>query len=152
MIRAFQDFYPEQFSHCYGCGRSNPNGHHLKSFWDGGDTIAKFSPDPKFSGGVPGHVYGGLIASLFDCHGTASAAAFIYRSIDREMGTEGEPIRCVTASLKVDFQQPTPMGEELTIKGKLRTIEGRKVWIDLTLQAHDQVCAVAEMLAIRYKQ
>ena len=31
MNAAFQDFYPEKHSHCYGCGRSNPKGLHLKS-------------------------------------------------------------------------------------------------------------------------
>jgi acyl-CoA thioesterase FadM len=68
------------------------------------------------------------------------------------MGSNGEPIRYVTASLKVDFRRPTPMGTELTIKGKLRSMEGRKVWVDLTLCAGGEVCATAEMLAIRFKQ
>lgn len=152
MHKAFQDFYAAKFSHCYGCGKRNPDGHQLKSYWDGDDTVARFSPGPEYSGGVPDHVYGGLIASLFDCHGAASAAAFTYRALNREMGSDEEPIRCVTASLKVDFRRPTPMGTELTIKGKLRSIEGRKVWVDLTLFAHGEVCATGEMLAIRYQQ
>ncbi len=41
MTLAFQDSYPERFSHCFGCGRSNPHGHHLKSYWDADDTIAR---------------------------------------------------------------------------------------------------------------
>jgi predicted thioesterase len=44
------------------------------------------------------------------------------------------------------------MGTELTIKGRLRSIEGRKVCVDLTLFAHGEVCASGEMLAIRYQQ
>lgn len=152
MSIAFQDFYAEKFSHCYGCGRSNPAGHHLKSHWDGDETIARFLPKPEYSGGVPHHVYGGLIASLLDCHGAASAAAFAHRAQNREMGSEGEPIRYVTASLKVDFRRPTPMGTELVIKGKLRSMEGRKVWVDLTLSADGEVCATGEMLAVRYQQ
>lgn len=152
MCRAFQDFYAEEFSHCYGCGKRNPNGHQLKSYWDGDDTVARFSPGPEYSGGVPEHVYGGLIASLLDCHGAASAAAFTFRALHREMGSDGEPIRYVTASLKVDFRRPTPMGTELTIKGKLRCMEGRKVWVDLTLCADGEVCATGEMLAIRYQR
>jgi acyl-coenzyme A thioesterase PaaI-like protein len=152
MHKAFQDFYAEKFSHCYGCGKRNPNGHQLKSFWDGDETVGRHSPSPEYSGGVPDHVYGGLIASLFDCHGAASAAAFTYRALNREMKSDEEPIRYVTASLKVDFRRPTPMGTELTIKGKLRSIEGRKVWVDLTLFAHGEVCASGEMLAIRYQQ
>lgn len=152
MSIAFQDFYAEKFSHCYGCGRNNPAGHHLKSHWDGDETIARFLPKPEYSGGVPHHVYGGLIASLLDCHGAASAAAFAHRARNREMGSEGEPIRYVTASLKVDFRRPTPMGTELVIKGKLRSMEGRKVWVDLTLSADGEVCATGEMLAVRYQQ
>lgn len=152
MHKAFQDSYAEKFSHCYGCGRRNPNGHQLKSYWDGDETVARHSPGPEYSGGVPDHVYGGLIASVFDCHGAASAAAFTYRALNRGRGSDEEPIRYVTASLKVDFRRPTPLGTELTIKGKLRSIEGRKVCVDLTLFAHGEVCVSGEMLAIRYQQ
>lgn len=152
MSTAFQEFYADQFSHCYGCGRNNPAGLHLKSYWDGDGTIAKFVPQPEHTGGVPDHIYGGLIASLLDCHGAASAAAFTYRALRREMGEGDETIRYVTATLKVDFQRPTPMGTELTIVGTLRGMEGRKVWIDLTLSACGEICATGEMLAIRYQE
>lgn len=151
MDKAFQDYYAERFSHCYGCGRHNPDGHHLRSYWDGDDTIARFSPRPEYSGGVPDHVYGGLIASLLDCHGAASAAAFTWRALDCDMEASEQPIRFVTASLKVDYRRPTPMGTELTIRGKLRSLEGRKVWIDLSLSAKGELCASGEMLAIRYQ-
>lgn len=147
---AFQDFYPDRFSHCYGCGKSNPQGHHLKSYWDGEETIARFTPGPQFSGGVPNHVYGGLIASLFDCHGNGSAAGFAHRAQDREMG-QGEPMRFVTASLKVDFLRPTPMGVELVVRAKLLSLEGRKVRMGMALSAGDVTCATSEMLAIQLK-
>jgi len=149
MEKAFQDFYADRFSHCYGCGRLNSDGLRLKSYWDGAETIARFTPRPEQSGGVPNHVYGGLIASLLDCHGTASAAAFACRAANCEMNSVTPPDRFVTASLKVDYLRPTPMGAELTIKGKLRSIDGRKVRLDLSLSAHGEICARAEMLAIR---
>jgi len=38
--KAFQDYYPDNFSHCYGCGKKNEHGHHLKSYWDGDTTVA----------------------------------------------------------------------------------------------------------------
>ena len=31
--KAFQDYYPEYFAHCYGCGSLNEHGHQIKSFW-----------------------------------------------------------------------------------------------------------------------
>ncbi len=148
---AFQDCYPDKFSHCYGCGKSNPHGHHLKSYWDGQETIARFTVRPEFSGGVPDHVYGGMVASLLDCHGTASAAAFAYRAAGREMGDGGEFMRFVTAQLKVDFLRPTPIGVELVIKGQLLGIDGRKVQLSLSLSAGEQTCARGEMLAVQFR-
>lgn len=150
MEKAFQDYYADRFSHCYGCGRLNLEGLQLKSYWDGDETIARFTPHPEQSGGVPNHVYGGLIASLLDCHGTASAAAFACRAANGEMSSVTPPDRFVTAPLKVDYRRPTPMGTELTIRGKLRRIDGRKIWLDLSLSAAGEVCSCAEMLAIRY--
>ena len=71
---AFQDYYPEDVAHCFGCGRLNEHGHHIKSYWDGDETVARFVPRPYHTA-IPGYVYGGLIASLIDCHGTGTAAA-----------------------------------------------------------------------------
>ena len=69
-----QDFYPESFALCYGCGRHSEHGLHLQSVWEGDDVVARFTPRPEDIS-VPGFVYGGLVASLIDCHGMATAAA-----------------------------------------------------------------------------
>ena len=147
-MNAFQDFYPEEFSHCYGCGKSNPHGHQLKSYWDGDTTVAHFIPNGYHTGGYPGNVYGGLIASLLDCHGTATAAAAAFKSEQRAMDTK-PPIRFVTASLKVDYLKPTPHGVELEMRGHIVEVKPRKVTIDLTLTANGEVCAKAFMVAVR---
>ncbi len=149
-MKAFQDYYPDKFSHCFGCGKSNADGHHLKSYWYGdNETIAHFKPEMKYSGGFPGYVYGGMIASLLDCHGTATAAAAAFRADNRNMGDGLPAIRCVTASLKVDYLRPTPQDIELSIHGKIREVTGKKIWVDLSLMAGDIVCATGEMLAVR---
>jgi len=44
--KAFQDYYPDDLSHCYGCGRLNEYGHHIKSYWDGDETVCTFFPRP----------------------------------------------------------------------------------------------------------
>jgi acyl-coenzyme A thioesterase PaaI-like protein len=144
MALAFQDQYPEQFSHCFGCGRNNPAGHQIKSYWDGDRTIARFTPGPQYTGGVPDHAYGGLVASLMDCHGAATAFAYARRDSDAH-----EDIRYVTASLTIDFRRPTPIGVELEITGRLKVRDGRKSWVDLALNADGTECATGTMLAIR---
>jgi acyl-coenzyme A thioesterase PaaI-like protein len=145
---AIQDLYPAEYAHCYGCGRCNPHGHRLRSYLEGHETVAHFVADEKYSGGVPGHAYGGLVASLLDCHGTASAAAFRWLA-DHPGTSEVDALpRFVTGSLKVDFLKPTPLQQELTIRAALGRIDGRKVWVNLTLRHGDVVCATGEMLAI----
>ena len=64
---AFQDYYPDELSHCYGCGRLNEQGLQLKSRWDGEESVAVFHPR-AYHIAIPGYVYGGLLASLIDCH------------------------------------------------------------------------------------
>lgn len=145
--KAVQDYYPDDLSHCYGCGRLNEYGHQIKSYWDGDETVCTFHPEPYHTA-IPGFVYGGLIASLLDCHGTGTAAAARYRAEGRAMDTE-PPLRFVTASLHVDFLRPTPMGVPLEIRGKVKEIKGRKVVVGATLSAGGEVCARGEVVAVQ---
>ncbi|MCL6692195.1 PaaI family thioesterase [Pseudomonas sp. R3.Fl] len=147
---ATQDHYPEEFAHCYDCGTENENGHKLKSYLIGDVVQARFLPDPMYSGGYPGNAYGGLIASLLDCHGAASAAAFCYLAENRQMGDEVEAIRFVTGTLTVVYRKPTPLCVELSLEGKLKSLEGRKAIIELSLSANGQVCATGEMIVFRF--
>lgn len=148
--KAFQDYYPDDLSHCYGCGRHNTHGHQIKSYWDGDETVAIYRPT-EHEIGVPGFVYGGLIASLMDCHGTGSAAAAGYRAEGREMGTE-PPLRYVTASLHVDFKRPTPHGVDLEVRGRIKEIGERKVIVGMSVSAEGEVCATGEVVAVKIPQ
>ena len=144
---AFQDCYPDDWALCYGCGRLNEHGLHIRSVWDGDETVARFTPQPYHTA-IPGYVYGGLIASLIDCHGTGTAAGAGYRAEGREPGSE-PPLRYVTASLKVDYLRPTPLGPELEIRGHVREVKGRKVVVEAWLMANGEVCARGEVIAVR---
>jgi acyl-coenzyme A thioesterase PaaI-like protein len=146
---AFQDSYADSYSHCYGCGRNNANGHQLKSYWDGENTRAEYTPPDIYTGGLPGFAYGGLVASLLDCHGTASAYAFAHRELGLHLGQSDTPIRFVTGQLNLSFLRPTPLGKTLVLTGELDGIEGRKVWVNLTLGDGEQNFAEAKMLAIK---
>jgi len=145
--RAFQDYYPDELSQCYGCGRLNEHGLKVRSFWDGEESVATFHPQP-YNMAAPGYVYGGLLASIIDCHGTGTAAAAAYRAEGRAMDTE-PPIRYLTASLHVDYVFPTPLGVPLEIRGKVKQFAGRKVVVAATVSAGGQVCVRGEVVAVR---
>lgn len=145
--KAIQDYYPEELAHCYGCGRLNENGYQIKTYWDGDTTVTHFTPKP-YHIAVPGYVYGGLIASLLDCHGTGTAAAAAYKAENRTMDTF-PPFRFVTASLKVDYLKPTPLGVQLEIRGKVKEIKGRKVVVEAELFAGGTICAKGTVIAVQ---
>lgn len=146
MTTAIQDTYPDDVAHCYGCGRENPAGHQLKTYWDGEGTVARFTPRPEHTA-MPGYVYGGLIASLVDCHGTGSAAAAGYRAQGRDLGSE-PPLRYVTASLHVDYLAPTPMGVELRLRGVIEEVTERKVVVAETVHAGETLVAKGKVVAV----
>jgi acyl-coenzyme A thioesterase PaaI-like protein len=145
MADSIQDFYPDDFAHCYGCGRLNPGGLHLKTRWDGDETVARFRPRPEHIA-VPGFVYGGLIASLLDCHAMGTAAAAAERAAGRAIGAGPAP-RFVTGSLKVDYLRPTPMGLELELRARAE-VGARKVVVTMTLSAGGVVTARGEAVAV----
>ncbi|MBI3004081.1 MAG: PaaI family thioesterase [Ignavibacteriales bacterium] len=145
--KAFQDYYPDVLSYCYGCGRLNEHGLQIKSYWDGEESVCRFTPKPHHIA-VPGYVYGGLIASLIDCHGTGTAAAAAYRAESREMDSE-PPLRFLTASLKVEYLKPTPLGVPLEVRGKVKEVKGRKVVVEITVSAKGVQCARGEIVAVQ---
>ncbi|THB77947.1 MAG: PaaI family thioesterase [Desulfobacteraceae bacterium] len=145
--KAFQEYYPEEISQCYGCGTRNPHGHQIKSYWDGDDSVMHFTPAP-YHIAIPGFVYGGLLASLIDCHGTGTAAAAAYRAEQRPMDSE-PPLRFVTASLHVDYLRPTPLNTELEVRGSIKELKEKKVVVTCTVLANDEICAKGEVVAVK---
>ena len=145
--KPFQDYYPDNLSYCYGCGRLNKEGLHIQTRWDGEESVCLFTPRPSHIA-IPGYVYGGLLASLIDCHGTGTAAAASYRAEGRSMDTN-PPLRFVTASLKVDYLKPTPLGVPLEVRGTVKEVKGKKVTIAATITANGEVCVRGEVIAVR---
>jgi len=145
--KAFQDYYPDYFSYCYGCGRLNEHGLQIKSYWDGEESICLYTPRPYHTA-VPGYVYGGLIASLIDCHSTGTAASAAYLAENRPMDSD-PPKRFLTASLHVDYIRPTPIDVPLEIRAQVKEIKGRKVVVHSRLSANGEVCATGEVVAVQ---
>jgi len=146
----FQDFYPDDYAHCFGCGRLNEKGLKIRSYWEGDEGVCRFLPNECYTGGMETILYGGIIASLIDCHGAGTAAA----AKARELGLRVEPgymPRFVTASLKVDYLAPTPVGVELELRGRVGEIKGRKVAVQVTVSAAGTLCARGEGIFVQLR-
>jgi acyl-coenzyme A thioesterase PaaI-like protein len=145
--KSFQDYYDDDVSHCYGCGRLNNHGLQIKSFWENDQAISIYYPKPYHTA-IPGYVYGGLIASLIDCHSTGTAAAAKYRHEGREMGTQ-PLLRFLTASLHVDYLKPTPIEGPLELRSTVKEIKDRKVVVETDLSVGGEVCARGRVVAVQ---
>ena len=145
--KAIQDYYPNDVAHCYGCGKLNKRGHQIKTFWEGDETVTRFTPK-EYHTAIPKYVYGGLIASLIDCHGTGTGALAAYRAEGREFDSL-PPFRFVTASLHVDYLKPTPLGVELELRGKILEQKGKKVISEITLSANGDITAKGKVVAVQ---
>jgi acyl-coenzyme A thioesterase PaaI-like protein len=84
--------------------------------------------------GAPGCVHGGFIASAFDeVLGVAQSAS----------GNPG-----MTANLSVDYRSPTPILRELSFRGWVERIDGRKIYTRGTVHAGETLCAESTALFI----
>ena len=145
--KAIQEYYDDLYSHCYGCGRLNEFGLQIKSFWEGDEAVCRFTPK-SYHTALPGIVYGGLIASLIDCHSAGTAAAAAYRAENRDLDSK-PAYRYVTASLHVDYLKPTPIEKPITLRASVRELKGRKAIVDCLLLVDGEVCARGEVILVQ---
>jgi acyl-coenzyme A thioesterase PaaI-like protein len=147
---AFQDYYPDDYAHCFGCGRLNEKGLKIKSYWAGNESVCRFLPNEYYTGGMKTILYGGIIASLIDCHGAGTAAAAKARELCIQVKPGNMP-RFVTAALKVDYLVPTPVGVELELRSTVKELNGRKVTVKVTVSSGETLCAKGEGIYVQLR-
>lgn len=140
----------EQMSgnHCFGCSPDNPHGHRIRSQWDGEKALCHFSPEPWHCAGSPHYVYGGVIASVIDCHGICTAIAEAYQREGRAIGS-GEPIVYVTGRLDISYLNAAPIAGPLALEARVTEAGARKSLVTCSLRVDDTECARAELVAVR---
>tara|TARA_B100001142_G_C14323447_1_gene651355 strand:+ start:1841 stop:2314 length:474 start_codon:yes stop_codon:yes gene_type:complete len=121
-----QEEYAEK-SICYGCGPSNLNGLQIKSYRSDNGLDLWFNPKKEHQA-FPGVINGGVIGSIFDCHGNWTAAISILDSqkLNKIPST-------VTANYSVSLLRPTPFGKTLYFTGTVLSISKVKVEVELNL-------------------
>jgi len=98
---------------CFACGKDNPDGMHLKFFFDEGHRRAwsRFKLPRRYQG-PPGHAHGGIIATI----------------LDEAMGKVNKlrSVVALTASMQVEYLRPVPLGKTLIAEGSERSVRGRR--------------------------
>jgi acyl-coenzyme A thioesterase PaaI-like protein len=147
MDRPLQDVFKV---HCFGCGALNAHGLQIKSRWEGEDVLCNWKPEP-YHIGHPGHVYGGTIASVIDCHSIWTALAHYCRETGHALEDGPPPFAFVTGSLKVDYLKPVPIDGELELRARVLEKGDRKTIIGCRVLHSGIECATAVAVAVRVR-
>ena len=143
--QAIQEQWPQAGTYCWGCGKNNQHGLQLQSFWEGEEAVATWTPQEHHLA-FPGILNGGIISTLIDCHTTGVANAEGYRL---EPSASHEDFMYVTASLSVKFLRPTPLGRPVTLRAKVKGIDGNRITVTCSLFSDEEKCATGEVVAVR---
>jgi acyl-coenzyme A thioesterase PaaI-like protein len=95
-------------------------------------------------------MYGGLVASLIDCHSIWTAIATTYRQEEREHGSP-PAISYVTGSLTVRYLKPTPLDRPVLLRARVTELQERKALVTCALYSGEVKTAEGDVLAVRFK-
>ncbi|WP_158944320.1 PaaI family thioesterase [Granulicella sp. S190] len=98
----------ERANHCFGCGPANPQGLHLTFTTDTSNpeaitTTCHFQLD-RMHEGPPGHIHGGIVATL----------------LDEAMSKLNRPLNVIamTRHMEIDYLRPAPLYKPLVLIGR----------------------------------
>lgn len=97
---------------CYGCGKDNPIGLHLRNNYVGEKSHIEFVVKRDYCG-HPGLLHGGVIGILFD--------EAMFHATDR-LG-----IDIVTLTITIDYKNPALEGHQLICEAWIEKHDGRKI-------------------------
>lgn len=102
---------------CFGCGPGNKHGLKLRFTLhpESGSTTAVVKLPTRFEG-PPGHIHGGIIATLMD-----EAMGKVNKIYD---------LVAMTRHIEIDYLRPCPLAQPLTVTGRFVRRDGRKLFME----------------------
>jgi acyl-coenzyme A thioesterase PaaI-like protein len=130
-----QELYAPK-NHCFGCGPANPKGLRIRSFEDGEDLRAEWTPEPHHEA-FDGMLNGGIIGALLDCHSNWAAALYLMKKMGRET-----PPCTVTSEFHVKLQRVTPTDGPVRLAARVVESEGDRATVVAELEAGGKITAI----------
>lgn len=120
---------------CFGCGPANEKGLRIRSFVEGDEVVAEWTPEPHHEA-FPGVLNGGVVGALFDCHSNWAAAYHLMR----RAGLEHPPCT-VTADYSVKLLRPTPSDGPVRLSARVVESSDDRATVEAELVAGGKTCA-----------
>ncbi len=123
---------------CFGCGPANPHGLHLEFYLSTDGTVVSMPTLPDSFEGPPGHLHGGIIATLLD------------EAMSKSLRTHG--LLAMTRHMEINYLRPVPTMKPLRIEARRTHYEGKKQYVQAHILSTDgETLATAKGLFIEVK-
>lgn len=116
-------------SRCFGCGPANERGLRIRSFVEGEEVVAEWTPEPHHEA-FEGVVNGGVIGALFDCHCTWTAAWHLMSE-----RAAAEPPHIVTSDYQVHLVAPTSSRAPLRLRAWVVDTQDDRVVVEASMES-----------------
>jgi acyl-coenzyme A thioesterase PaaI-like protein len=120
---------------CFGCGPVNAKGLRIRSFPQGDEVVADWTPESHHEA-FPEMLNGGIIGALLDCHSNWTAAWHLMNQLRADA-----PPCTVTADYAIRLLRPTPSAGPVHLVAKVVESKEDRATIEATLTAGGKVCA-----------
>jgi acyl-coenzyme A thioesterase PaaI-like protein len=120
---------------CFGCGPANERGLRIKSYVQGDEVVAEWTPE-RHHEAFDGVVNGGVIGALFDCHCNWTAAWHLM-----QLQGASEPPVTVTSDYQVHLVWPTSSRGPLLLRSWVVEAQEDRAVVEASLAADDRVTA-----------
>ncbi len=128
---------------CFGCGPKNEWGLRIKSFVEGEEVVAHWTPQPHHQA-WPGILNGGIIGTLLDCH--SNMAAWL------ALTQEGrDPGSTVTADFAVKLARPTPIDKPVKVVARAVDVAGRRARVEAHIEVEGEVTATCASTFVKLR-
>jgi len=143
--QSLQDRYAPA-NRCFGCGPANEKGLRIKSFAQGDELVARWTPSPWHEA-FTGMLNGGIIGALLDCHSNWAAAYHIMQAT----GAKELP-STVTADFHVKLLRVTPSTQEVTLRAKVVESKGDRAVVEASVESGGKITATCRGTFVAVKE
>jgi acyl-coenzyme A thioesterase PaaI-like protein len=142
--KSLQETYAPQNA-CFGCGPANEKGLKIRSFVQGDEVVADWTPE-KYHEAFEGVLNGGIIGALLDCHSNWAATYHLMKK-----SGEDHPPCTVTAEFAVKLTRPTPTNVPVHLSAVVTESTDDRAVVDAKLTANGKVCATCHGIFVAVK-
>ena len=143
--QSLQDRYAPA-NRCFGCGPANEKGLRIKSFAQGDELVARWTPSPWHEA-FTGMLNGGILGALLDCHSNWAAAYHIMQA----SGAKELP-STVTADFHVKLLRVTPSTQEVTLRAKVVESKGDRAVVEASVESGGKITATCRGTFVAVKE